>query len=468
MFAEERGVAETYKTDLSTYYVVTADYAHNEGFYMVDNGLVIDLGDIDINYAGKTMIGRQYFGNNYGYYAYSWTELNSETAVDVTQHNFTYAMNEYSSYLYGFDYLSAAIGIDGTVYVNTYRDLHILNPETYETTKVGDFHWSDGVEATVYNLMVNPETYEMYAFCWFRHAPYGYCHGVAKVDLETCELTHVWKFTDIPAGSVWSYSCWAACFIDGNTIAMGTYANGNIGLYDLETGNAIDYINVDMVNPTHMLQQWGINGVCGSMLYNPDNNCLYLFANATWVRMWRYYEQGMIVIDLDTKSGALQSIGDGTISMHGMYFAEDVKPADFYYVMQLIDSIGEVTLEDGELLEQIRELYEELSEDRKARVENYETLLQAEHAYVILLAKYYAEEAQKAYEEAQKAAEEAKKAAEDAINETRKPLRRPKRPLKRLRPRLRKPRPRPRLLRRLPRTLLPLPKPPTRKLPSRL
>ena len=66
MFAEERGVAETYKTDLSTYYVVTADYAHNEGFYMVDNGLVIDLGDIDINYTGKTMIGRQYFGSNYG------------------------------------------------------------------------------------------------------------------------------------------------------------------------------------------------------------------------------------------------------------------------------------------------------------------------------------------------------------------------------------------------------------------
>ena len=92
-------------------------------------------------------------------------------------------------------------------------------------------------------------------------------------------------------------------------------------------------------------------------------------------------------------------------------------------VKELIDAIGEVTLESGDAIKAARAAYDALTDTQKELVKNYEKLLAAEELYEELtasaaaIAQKAAEEARKAQEEAeaaQKAAEEAVEAAEAA------------------------------------------------------
>lgn len=87
-------------------------------------------------------------------------------------------------------------------------------------------------------------------------------------------------------------------------------------------------------------------------------------------------------------------------------------------VIALINAIGEVTVDSGSAIEAARAAYDALTDEEKTYVTNYQTLLDAEHDYVILVAQSYADEAKKAAEEAKKAYEDAKKAAEDAMKQT--------------------------------------------------
>ena len=92
-------------------------------------------------------------------------------------------------------------------------------------------------------------------------------------------------------------------------------------------------------------------------------------------------------------------------------------------VDDLIDAIGEVTLESGDAIKTARSAYDALTDTQKELVKNYEKLLAAEELYEELttsaaaIAQKAAEEARKAQEEAeaaQKAAEEAVEAAKAA------------------------------------------------------
>ena len=92
-------------------------------------------------------------------------------------------------------------------------------------------------------------------------------------------------------------------------------------------------------------------------------------------------------------------------------------------VDDLIDAIGEVTLESGDAIKAARAAYDALTDTQKKLVKNYEKLLAAEELYEELtasaaaIAQKAAEEAKQAQEEAeaaQKAAEEAAEAAKAA------------------------------------------------------
>ncbi len=86
-------------------------------------------------------------------------------------------------------------------------------------------------------------------------------------------------------------------------------------------------------------------------------------------------------------------------------------------VDDLIDAIGEVTVDSGDAITAAREAYDALTDAQKELVENYEKLLAAEELYEELTASAAAI-AQKAAEEAKQAQEEAEaaqKAAEEAV-----------------------------------------------------
>lgn len=99
-------------------------------------------------------------------------------------------------------------------------------------------------------------------------------------------------------------------------------------------------------------------------------------------------------------------------------------------VIDLINVIGDVTLDSDDAIDAAREAYDALTAEQKALVENYQDLLDAERAFAELkqanaeaaadssaAAQTAAEEARGAYEEAQAAADQAKTAAEAAAAE---------------------------------------------------
>ncbi len=390
VFADERATAEFVEIDLDTFYVVTADYARNEGSYMVENGLVYDLGDADIFYGGKTVVARQYIDYAEGYYKYGWLEFNSETAIDVKATGLTYEPSEDVSV--GFDYVSAAIAADGTVYTHSPDKLYIIDSETYELTLVAPFHFADGARASAKNIFSNPETGEFYTLGSLRN----YSPGVSALDITTGQLTPLWNVTDIPGADQLVSTNWAACMIDATTVAIWGYY-GDIGLYDIETGKSLGYIDMNLSDPVYTMLQIGINGLGGSMIYNKDNNDLYCFSNWAELGFDRYGAQGRIRVDLDTNTTTMETLGNNQLGVNGLFFKEDAVPADWYIVYDLINQIGEVELADGDLIKAAREAYDALSEKDQALVDNYDLLVKAEQDYLTLIAENAALNAAKSY-----------------------------------------------------------------------
>lgn len=97
--------------------------------------------------------------------------------------------------------------------------------------------------------------------------------------------------------------------------------------------------------------------------------------------------------------------------------SEDPEISAAEQVETSIDAIGEVTLDGMDVINAARDAYDTLTDEEKAEVANYQTLLNAEHTYAILkaeAAQAAAEAALAAAEEAQAAAEAAQKTAEEA------------------------------------------------------
>ena len=397
VFADERGVAEFYATDLTTFYVATADYARNEAFYMVADGVVYDMDEIAFEHSTKTMVAQQCIDYNEGVYRYGWLSFNTDAPNVITyETELTEEMTDLMISNYGFDIMSAAVAVDGTLYVNDMQNLYTMDPETFEQTLVNKFWYRNSTKNTVcYNIMTNPETYEMYAYAAITGLPaemgyYGYFF--CSLDPETAEVTPLWELN--------SPEAWAFEILDANTVIQWKdVQTGYLLLQDINDGTILESYELNLCDSKRGFNQVGFDGYCGDMIYDRDANCVYLTSDASWFGFSRYDATGMVKYDFDTGTTTLHTVSNAAgLCIYGLYFAEDVKPADFYAAMLLIDAIGEVTLDSGEAIEAARAAYEELSDLEKTYVYNYQTLLDAERAYVNLLAeqaalyeaKYYA------------------------------------------------------------------------------
>ena len=242
---------------------------------------------------------------------------------------------------------------------------YFMDPETYELTLVGDFSFDDGFPGGVVSIFSNPETGEFYTLGLVR----GWVPGISSLDITTGERTVMWRVTDIPGADQLETTYWAACMIDATTVAVWGYF-GDIGLYDLETGKALGYIDMNLTDPLYDCLQIGINGIGGSMIYNKDNNDLYCFSNWAELGFDRYQAQGRIRVDLDTNTTTLEPLGNNKLGVNGLFFKEDAVPTDWYIVLDMINQIGDVELSDGDLIKAAREAYDALTESKKALVEN--------------------------------------------------------------------------------------------------
>ncbi|MBE6944629.1 MAG: hypothetical protein E7459_00895 [Ruminococcaceae bacterium] len=421
VFAMERGQKETYTTDLTTYYVAVADYAQNEAFYMVENGVVTKLDKDGFGHTTKTAVGRMFVNYNTGEESYAFVEYNPETHLylkPVTE--VTSEKNIYNNY-YGYsgpgeDFRTAAINVDGTVYITSKDHLLTLDPETYAFTEVAKY-WVDG--DYIYNsqcLVADPETYEFYAYAW-TNALGGWNYTVCNVNIETGEITPLWKLPKKFGTVSTSSGVIGMTFVDTGVLAFA-FTSGYVCLVNAADGSTIEVIDLRDYFGSG-INYIGLQGSGGTVLYDKDSNTLYIYSAWQWFRDNHYDLPGMISVDLTNRTAKMHAtgIGDG-VFMHGLYFKEDAKPADFYYAMQLIDAIGEVDVASGEAIEAAREAYEAVREDRKVRVENYETLLKAELAYYGLMAEQCAADARQSAAEARAAMAAAEASAKEAMNTT--------------------------------------------------
>ncbi|MBE6944632.1 MAG: hypothetical protein E7459_00910 [Ruminococcaceae bacterium] len=406
------------------YYVFAADYAGNETLVkctyegqMIGTVTEVDRSASPAATTGRTIIGRQMVNYNSGNYEYAFVEMNTISGSKKTPlTEVTYSNPEYDAG-WGWDFTAAAVQYDGTVYINSFRNLAILNPETYDVTFVAKINNENAdYDLSVRNIMSHPETGEIYGFVYITdiesEANTGefYC----KIDTKTGHAEPIWKITNDLAeqAEIWN---WAYCYVDADTIAIFAH-NGYVWLVNEADGTLIREIDMDMFAPNGE-QQVGINGTGGNMLFDKTTNKLHIYSNWMWLGYNHYNVGGYITIDLDNDEVEYHGLGAGVgYTTYGLYFADEVVAKSWYSVIALIDAIAETeTLEDMKAaIDAARAAYEALSETEKGYINNYQTLLDAETQYLVLLATVHADGAAAAAAEAKEAAEKAAACAEEA------------------------------------------------------
>ncbi|MBQ7870632.1 MAG: S-layer homology domain-containing protein, partial [Oscillospiraceae bacterium] len=318
VFAEARGVAEFYETDAETLYVVTADYAGNEQFYLVQNGAVIEL-DTEAFYHGREIIGLR--SKNYvtGYYEFDWVSFQSELPGTVT--DLDILPEDYFPEDYDVDLQDAAVGLDGTVYVNDMNDnLYRLEPGTLNRIKIAAFN-VPGEEDLILNIKciaVDPGSGQLYAYgSTFDPETWESLFYLFAVDVETGELTEVFAVDEM------QYEVWALTFVDDGLLAIYNSAGNDFLTVDLE-GNIVNYYSLglyDDMGATYL----AIYGYGGNMIYDPVANAVYLASDWSWFFPNRYSQGGMLKFDFDTETATMSLVGNyGGMVIHSMFFADEM------------------------------------------------------------------------------------------------------------------------------------------------
>ncbi|MBE6944684.1 MAG: hypothetical protein E7459_01175 [Ruminococcaceae bacterium] len=341
VFTEERGVAETYATELDTYFVSVADYAHNEAFYMVMDGQVYAMDCSGFDKVGKTMVGREFVNWNTSLdlgvatYEYGWYTFNTDTPNTLNQKSelLTLENNPYVTNM-GTDFSSGVLADDGTAYVCSLNKLYTLNLDTYEVTEIAPFTMEGYAAPIVRSMTKHPATGEVYGWVDVSYMNPGFC----KINLETGELTLEWML-DTSLGFWGRLFNVGACFIDANTVAVWTEMDGHkLWLTDFETGLVREETaSFDLITPayggtgSHVCSVSTTSGG-NSMVYDAEENCLYMFHESSNYHLNRTNSGGFIKYDLDTRTATTYTTGPANgYYIYGLFFLEDEADDCVYY-----------------------------------------------------------------------------------------------------------------------------------------
>ncbi len=359
VFANERGVAETYMTDLDTYFVTVADYGRNEAFYMVKDGQVYVLDADGFDHSDKTIFAREFINYNQNIYEYNWVTFNTETPASLTflaqpQHDIPAIADSG-----GRDFKHGVVMPDGTVYVATVFDLYELNMETFEYTHVCKIQPGAGSTfGFIRGLMLRPGTSELYVFNQSDYTGTANFY-VSRLDVNSGMTIPLFGLQD--SWGSWIHA-WAATFIDQDTVAL-LFTNNRIVLFNIVTGETEEIINTGWGAP-YGESVFGINGSGGALLYNEDENCLYLSGCITWAGVNRYNQQAIFAFDLDTRMTDIRYYDTGLgYDLCGLFFMEDLIATEESEHICYIKETAEATCTEGAyILKVCAECGEEIKE----------------------------------------------------------------------------------------------------------
>ncbi len=327
VFAMERGVKETYKTDLNKYFVAVADYARNEAFYYVEDGVAYKLDGEGFDH-GRTIIGetwRTYASQSDHEDTFAWYSINENLDRMPKQLTpITNTSDDLEAGVAASDIVAVGKAANGTVYASSMGGLYTFNPETLEKDLIARYSYEGERVSAMLAFDVAPGTNELYGVISHSGNAMSKCYFVS-IDPETAELTHLWEIK-------FSRYKYAFDFYDSDTIIMKqTYSKSEMGF---------ELINVDGTSEGVIDKGWAIKsksggnakttlsghvGYASSLLYDDDNNVVYMGGSWSYSYDDRGYTHVVAKVDLETGNVSYMQTGmNGGIGLMSLYFLEDV------------------------------------------------------------------------------------------------------------------------------------------------
>ncbi|MBE6945702.1 MAG: hypothetical protein E7459_06405 [Ruminococcaceae bacterium] len=327
VFAMERGVKETYKTDLNKYFVAVADYARNEAFYYVEDGVAYKLDGEGFDH-GRTIMGetwRTYAGQSDYENTFAWYSINENLDRMPKQLTpITNTSDDLEAGIAASDIVAVGKAANGTVYASSLGGLYTFNPETLEKDLIARYSYEGERVSAMLAFDVAPGTNELYGVISHSGNAMSKCYFVS-IDPETAELTHLWEIK-------FSRYKYAFDFYDSDTIIMKQmYSKSEMGF---------ELINVDGTSEGIIDKGWAIKnssggnakttlgghvGYASSLLYDGDNNVVYMGGSWSYSYDDRGYTHVVAKVDLETGNVSYMQTGmNGGIGLMSLYFLEDV------------------------------------------------------------------------------------------------------------------------------------------------
>ena len=327
VFAMERGVAETYKTDLNKYFVAVADYARNEAFYYVEDGVAYELDGEGFDH-GRTIIGetwRKYYSQTDNEDTFAWysvTENLDRMPQQLTP--ITTTSDDLEASLASSDILAVGKAADGTIYASSMGFLYTFDPVTFEKTKIAQYNYPGEKTTVMMSFDVAPGTNDLYGIVSHSGSAMSKTWFVS-INPETAEVTHLWEI---------KLSRYKYCFdfYDSDTIIIKqTYSKSQMGF---------ELFNLDGTSEGVIDKGWAIKSASGgntkttlgghvgyttSLLYDAENEVVFMGGNWSYSYDDRGYQNVIAKVDLTTGQITWMTTGmNGGIGLMSLYFLEDV------------------------------------------------------------------------------------------------------------------------------------------------
>jgi len=348
VFATERGVKETYKTDMDEYFVSVADYARNEAFYYIKDGQAYALDAEGFDH-GRTIVGQRHRVINKtteSTPAFAWYAFSEH--MDQIPQQLTEISAESDDVLGNITYSSDIIGIgktaDGKIYASSMGFLYSVDPVTFERTKIAKYQPTLKDTVALYAFGVAPGTNNLYGVV--QHGPlHDLVVEICSIDPEDGTFTKLW---DYPEGNY--RKAWA--FYDADTVMLLRNTSPRaFELYNINDGTLEKTIDLGLSYSDGVFGKNPIGGFYGyvqSMLYDDENNCVYLGGDYSFSRLDRSYEHIIQKIDLTTGQIEIMTTGyNGGVGLYSLMFLEDLttveEPEHVCYIKETV----EATCEEG-------------------------------------------------------------------------------------------------------------------------
>jgi len=373
VFATERGVAETYMTDMDEYFVAVADYAHNEAFYYVKDGTVYEVDAEGFDH-GRTIIGLSHHDihsvsgftveKDLHFAWYAFREDMMRMPEQLTEA--ATASDDSTNRVADSDIFAIGKAADGTVYGSSMGYLYKLDPVTFERTQIAKYTTAAYKNASMYAFGVAPGTNELYGVVVYNGQTYASnMRWFCSINPEDGSYTELW-----PCFNLSSYRRGFA-FYDADTIILhnksGSGASkGKFELVNVHTGEVEEILPISTIGGSTQMTG-GMFGYIEPMMYDDETNCIYLGGSYSYNRTYRSGEQIVMKIDLTTGQFDYLVPGVGSGNGYGLFalafLDELVDMPEQEHVCYIKEVVAPTCTTEGYTLKVCAECGEEIRED---------------------------------------------------------------------------------------------------------